>query len=93
METILTQCLLPSDQIELFREWAKEKSSSLLSSTVIASGEEDDAPINFNKTIAEEVKRWKDRNQKMTELNKDNPPRGTTGSNQKDRSRVPEMTR
>ena len=55
METILTQCLLPSDQSEFFREWAKEKSSSLLSSTVIESGEEYDAPIDFNKTIAEEV--------------------------------------
>ena len=55
METSLTQCLLPSDQGEFFKEWANEKSTSLLSSTVLESGDEDEAPINFNKTIAEEV--------------------------------------
>ena len=55
MEMILTQCLLPSDQAEYFKDWAKEKSNTVLSSTLLEPGDEDEAPVNFNKTISDEV--------------------------------------
>ena len=41
VETVISQTLLPTDQSEFIREWAKEKSSSVLSSTMIEPGEDD----------------------------------------------------
>ena len=59
VETIISQTLLPTDQSELIREWAKEKSSSVLSSTMIEPGEDDgeeeEELVDFNKTIAGEL--------------------------------------
>ena len=42
IEMILTQCLLPSDQAEYFKDWAKEKSNTILSSTLLEPGDEDE---------------------------------------------------
>ena len=63
METVISQALLPTDQSEFIREWAKEKSSSVLSSTMIEVGgdegeddrEEEEELVDFNKTIAGEL--------------------------------------
>ena len=52
---ILPQCLLNSDQAEYFREWAKERSNTVLSSTLLEPGDEEEPPVNFNKTICDEV--------------------------------------
>ena len=54
LEMLLSRCLLNSDQAEYFREFAKEKSSSALSSTLLDPGDEEE-PIDFNKTISDEV--------------------------------------
>ena len=63
LETVISQALLPTDQSEFIREWAKEKSSSVLSSTMIEVGgdegeddrEEEEELVDFNKTIAGEL--------------------------------------
>ena len=55
LEMILSQCLLNADQAEYFREWAKERSNTVLSSTIIEPGDEEEPPVNFNKTICDEV--------------------------------------
>ena len=55
LEMILSKCLLNTDQTEYFREWAKEKSSTVLSSTLLEPGDEEEPPVNFNKTISDEV--------------------------------------
>ena len=47
--------MLPSDQSEFFKEWAREKSTSVLSSTVLEPGDEDEEPVYFNKTITGEI--------------------------------------
>ena len=66
VEAIISQTLLPSDQSEFIKEWAKEKSSAVLSSTMIEPGEDDEEEeelVDFNKTIAGEldVGAWKPR--------------------------------
>ena len=55
LEMILSQCLLNTDQAEYFREWAKERSNTVLSSTLLEPGDEEEPPVNFNKTICDEV--------------------------------------
>ena len=55
MEMILSQCLLNSDQAEYFKEWAKERSNTVLSSTLLEPADEEEPPVNFNKTISDEV--------------------------------------
>ena len=63
LETVISQALLPTDQSEFIRDWAKEKSSSVLSSTMIEIGgeegeddrEEEEELVDFNKTIAGEL--------------------------------------
>ena len=52
---ILSKCLLNTDQAEYFREWAKERSNTVLSSTLLEPGDEEEPPVNFNKTISDEV--------------------------------------
>ena len=55
LEMILSRCLLNTDQTEYFREWAKERSNTVLSSTLLEPGDEKKPPVNFNKTISDEV--------------------------------------
>ena len=58
VEAIISQTLLPSDQSEFIKEWAKEKSSAVLSSTMKEPGkddEEEEELVDFNKTIAGEL--------------------------------------
>ena len=63
LETVISQALLPTDQSEFIWDWAKEKSSSVLSSTMIEVGgeegeddrEEEEELVDFNKTIAGEL--------------------------------------
>ena len=55
LEMILSQCLLNSDQAEYFREWVKERSNTVLSSTLLEPADEEEPPVNFNKTICDEV--------------------------------------
>ena len=55
LELIMSKCLLNSDQTEYFHEWAKEKGSSVLSSTFLEPGDEEETPVDFNKTISDEV--------------------------------------
>ena len=55
LELIISKCLLSSDQTEYFREWAREKGSSVLSSTFLEPGDEEEPPIDFNRTISDEV--------------------------------------
>ena len=55
IEAIISQTLLPSDQSDFIKEWAKEKSSAVLSSTMIEPGENEKELVDFNKTIAEEL--------------------------------------
>ena len=63
LETVISQALLPMDQSEFIWEWTKEKSSSVLSSTMIDIGgeeggdenEEEEELVDFNKTIAGEL--------------------------------------
>ena len=54
LEQIMSKCLLSSDQSEFFREWAKEKGSSVLSSTFL-EGDDEEVPLDFNKTISDEI--------------------------------------
>ena len=51
----MSRCLLNSDQTEYFRKWAKEKGSSVLSSTFLEPGDEEETLVDFNKTISDEV--------------------------------------
>ena len=51
----MSKCLLNTDQTEYFREWAKEKSSTVLSSNLLEPGDEEEPPVNFNKTISDKV--------------------------------------
>ena len=55
LELIMSKCLLSSDQTEYFREWSREKGSSVLSSTFLEPGDEEGAPLDFNKTISDEI--------------------------------------
>ena len=55
LEMILSQCLLNSDQAEYFREWVKERSNTVLSSTLLEPADEEEPPVNINKTICDEV--------------------------------------
>ena len=56
VETVISQALLPTDQSEFILDWAKEKSSSVLSSTMIEPGEDDgeeeEELVDFDKTSA-----------------------------------------
>ena len=60
---IITQALLPTCQAEFYREWAKEKSTTLLSSTMLdldteqpgVDDEEEGELVDFDKTIADEL--------------------------------------
>ena len=54
LELIMSKCVLNSDQMEYFREWAHERGSSVLSSTFL-EGEDEESPVDFNKTISDEV--------------------------------------
>ena len=54
LEMIMTRCLLKSDQQEYFRDWAKERGTSILSSTFLEA-EDEDAPLDFDKTISDEI--------------------------------------
>ena len=54
LEQIMSKCLLSSDQSEYFREWAKEKGTSVLSSTFL-EGDDEEVPLDFNKTISDEI--------------------------------------
>ena len=54
-ELIMSKCLLNSDQQEYFREWARERGTSILSSTFL-EGEDEESPLDFNKTISDEVR-------------------------------------
>ena len=42
LELIMSKCLLSSDQTEYFREWAREKGSSVLNSTFLEHGDEEE---------------------------------------------------
>ena len=63
LELIITQALLPTCQAEFYREWAKEKSTTLLSSTMLdldteqpgVDDEEEGELVDFDKTIADEL--------------------------------------
>ena len=63
LEMIITQALLPTCQSEFYREWAKEKSTTVLSSTMLDLGaeqggeddEEEEELVDFDKTIADEL--------------------------------------
>ena len=62
LEMVITQALLPTCQSEFFRKWAKEKSTTALSSTMLGgvgiSGiddEEEEALVDFDKTIADKL--------------------------------------
>ena len=59
---VITQALLPTCQSEFYREWAKEKSTTALSSTMLdgvgisgVDDEEKEALVDFDKTIADEL--------------------------------------
>ena len=60
---IITQALLPTCQSEFYREWAKEKSTTVLSSTMLDLGaeqgvednEEEEELVDSDKTIADEL--------------------------------------
>ena len=54
LELIMTKCLLKSDQQEYFREWAHERGISILSSTFL-EGEDEESPLDFDKTISYEI--------------------------------------
>ena len=54
LEMRMTRCLLKSDQQEYFRDWAKERGTSILSSTFLEA-EDEDAPLDFDKTISDEI--------------------------------------
>jgi len=54
LEMIMTRCLLKSDQQEYFRDWAKERGTSILSSTFLET-EDEDIPLDFDKTISDEI--------------------------------------
>ena len=54
LELIMSKCLLNSDQVEYFREWARERGTGVLSSTFL-EGEDEESPVDFNKTISDEV--------------------------------------
>ena len=53
LELIMSKCLLNSDQQEYFREWVRERGTSILSSTFL-EGEDEESPLDFNKTISDE---------------------------------------
>ena len=62
LEMVITQALLPTCQSEFYREWAKEKSTTALSSTMLdgvgfsgVDGEEEEALVDFDKTIADKL--------------------------------------
>ena len=59
---VITQALLPTCQLEFYREWAKEKSTTALSSTMLdgvgisgVDDKEEEALVDFDKTIADEL--------------------------------------
>ena len=54
LELIMSKCLLNSDQQEYFREWARERGTSILSSTFL-EGEDEESPLDFDKTISDEI--------------------------------------
>ena len=45
---------MKSDQQEYFREWVRERGTSILSSTFL-EGEDEDVPLDFDKTISDEI--------------------------------------
>ena len=60
---VITQALLPTCQSKFYRDWAKEKSTTVLSSTMLDLGaeqggeddEEEEELVDFDKTIADEL--------------------------------------
>ena len=50
----MSKCLLNSNQTEYFCELARERGTSILSSTFL-EGEDEESPVDFNKTISDEV--------------------------------------